>query len=111
MPTIPPGTTPGFHVDTSALTVHQQHLGAVLDQLADALRVALETNLPEEAFGPFGAPLAATIKPTAGAAQDAFERAVHSVSADRDSLLQTVRDYDDLERVNTRTLRNAGGAA
>lgn len=95
-----PGTAPGFDVDLTALVTHQQHLGAVLDQLADALRAASDAHLPEEAFGPFGAPLAAAILPTAEAARGAFERTVESVSAHQDGMLRTVRDYDEAERAN-----------
>ncbi|MGB3439164.1 MAG: type VII secretion target [Actinophytocola sp.] len=95
------GTNAGFDVDVSALSAHHQQLGGVVDQLADALRTALETHLPEEAFGPFGAPLAAAIKPTAETAQSAFERVVESVGAERDGVDQTARTYDESERVHT----------
>ncbi|NUT52032.1 MAG: hypothetical protein HOV94_32770 [Saccharothrix sp.] len=95
-----PGHTPGFDVDISALATHQQHLGAVLDQLSDALRAASDTHLPEEAFGPFGASLAAAIKPTADEARRAFERAVESMGTHQDEMLRTVRDYDDVENAN-----------
>ena len=106
-----PGTPTGFHANTSALDAHGQHLGAVMDQLAEALRVALETTLPEEAFGRFGAPLAAAIKPTAEAAQAAFERAVDSVSAAREGVVRTVRDYDETEVANAGMLRVGGQMA
>jgi hypothetical protein len=99
------GTASGFDVDISALAAHHQQLGVVVDQLADALRTALDTHLPEEAFGPFGAPLAAAIKPTAETAQGAFHRAVEAVLADRDGVDRTVRAYDDLERANAGLLR------
>ncbi|KOX12587.1 hypothetical protein ADK67_47125 [Saccharothrix sp. NRRL B-16348] len=95
-----PGTAPGFDVDLTALVTHQQHLGAVLEQLADALQAASDAHLPEEAFGPFGAPLAAAIKPTAEEARGAFERAVESVGAHQDGMLRTVREYDEVERAN-----------
>lgn len=91
---------PGFDVDVTALSAHHQQLGGVVDQLADALRTALEAHLPEEAFGPFGAPLAAAIKPTAETAQSAFERVVESVGAERDGVDQSARTYDEFERVN-----------
>jgi hypothetical protein len=94
------GMANGFDVDVSALAAHHQQTGGVVDQLADALRAALDTHLPEEAFGPFGAPLAATIKPTAETAQGAFERVVESVGSDRDGIDHTVRTYDGLEHVN-----------
>ena len=99
-----PGTAPGFDVDLTALVTHQQHLGAVLEQLADALRAASDAHLPEEAFGPFGAPLASAILPTAEEARSAFERAVESVSAHQDGMLRTVRDYDEVERANATML-------
>jgi hypothetical protein len=95
------GTEIGFDVDVSALSAHHQQLGGVVDQLADALRTALDTHLPEEAFGPFGAPLAAAITPTAETAQSAFERVVESVGAERDGVDHTARAYDESERVNT----------
>lgn len=69
-----PGTNSGFEVDVTALVVHQQRLGAVMDQLGEALRTALDAHLPEEAFWPFDGPLAAAIKPAAEAARSAFER-------------------------------------
>ena len=94
-------TNPGFDVDVSALSAHHQQLGGVVDQLADALRTALGTQLPEEAFGPFGAPLAAAITPTAETAQGAFERVVESVGVARDGVDQTARTYDEYERVHT----------
>jgi hypothetical protein len=74
------------------------------------LRVALETNLPQEAFGPFGAPLAAAIKPTAVVARKAFESAVESVAAAKEGVVHTVREYDETERANTAMLRGAGEA-
>ncbi len=92
---------PGFDVDVSALSAHHQQLGGVVDQLADALRTALETHLPEESFGPFGAPLAAAITPTAETARNAFERVAESVGAERDGVDQTARAYDEVERVHT----------
>src|ERR1044071_537729 len=94
------GTDGGFDVDVSALSAHHQQLGGVVDQLADALRTALGTRLPEEAFGPFGAPLAVAISPTAQTAQSAFERVVESVGAERDGVDETARAYDESERVN-----------
>jgi hypothetical protein len=97
----------GFDADVSALDAHRQHLGAVMDQLGDALRVALETSLPAAAFGPFGAPLAAAITPTAEVAQTAFEDAVASVGAAQEGMALTVRDYDETERVNAVRLRTA----
>lgn len=100
----------GFYADTSALDAHQQHLGAVLDRLGDALRVALEASLPEEAFGPFGAPLAAAVKPTAEVAQGAFERAVESVGVNKEGMVRTVREYDETERANANVLRVAAEA-
>jgi len=100
-----PGTAPDFDVDISALAAHQQQLGVVLDQLGDALRAALDTHLPEEAFGPFGGPLATAINPTAEEAQRAFERAVESVGANRDAMGHTVRAYDEVERANAGMLR------
>jgi hypothetical protein len=74
------------------------------------LRIALEADLPEEAFGPFGTPLAAGIRPTAEVARGAFERVVESVSANKDGMVHTVREYDEVERANTGMLRSAGGA-
>ncbi|MEU4767550.1 hypothetical protein AB0H12_30280 [Actinosynnema sp. NPDC023794] len=100
-----PGTAPGFDVDLTALVTHRQHLAAVLEQLADALQAASDTHLPEEAFGPFGAPLASVIKPTAEEARRAFERAVESVGSHQDGVLRTVRDYDEVERANADLLR------
>jgi hypothetical protein len=97
---------PGFDVDVTAVAAHHQQLGVVVDQLADALRTALDTHLPEESFGPFGAPLAAAITPTAEAARHAFERAVDSVAADRDGMNHTVRAYDDVERANAGLLNS-----
>jgi hypothetical protein len=94
------GPANGFGIDVSALSAHHQQLGGVVDQLADALRTALETHLPEKAFGPFGAPLAAAIRPTAETAQGAFERVVESVGADRDGVDHTARTYDGFERAN-----------
>ncbi|MFD0206042.1 MULTISPECIES: hypothetical protein [Saccharothrix] len=94
------GVTSGFDVDLTALVTHQQHLGAVLEQLADALQAASEAHLPQESFGPFGAPLALAILPTAEEARSAFERAVESVGAHQDAMLRTVRDYDEVERAN-----------
>ena len=100
------GTDVGFDVDVSALSAHHQQLGGVVDQLADALRTALGTRLPEEAFGPFGAPLAAAITPTAEVAQSAFEDAVASVGATQEGMALTVRDYDETEQVNAVRLRD-----
>ncbi|GAB3459649.1 hypothetical protein [Actinophytocola sediminis] len=102
-----PGATSGFDVDISALTAHHQQLGGVVEQLAEALRTALDTRLPTEAFGPFGAPLAESITPTAETAQSAFERAVESVGANRDGVDHTVRAYDEMERTNVGLLRGA----
>lgn len=109
MTTNPPsalGATSGFDVDISALAAHHRQLGVVVDQLADALRTALDTHLPEETFGPFGAPLAAAIKPTAGTAQGAFKRTIESVGANRDGMDHTMRTYDDHERANAGLLRH-----
>jgi hypothetical protein len=106
----PQGTGTGFDVDPHALTAHHQQLGGVVDQLAEALRTALETDLPEETFGPYGAPLAAAIKPTAETAQRAFERVVESVGAERDGVYVTALAYDESERVNTDEFLRVGEA-
>lgn len=101
-----PGTNSGFEVDLTALAAHQQQLGAVMDQLGEALRAALEAHLPQEAFGPFGGPLAAAIEPTAAAAREAFERAVESVRADQDGIKHTVHEYDNTDRSRARVLHS-----
>jgi hypothetical protein len=100
------GAANGYTVELSSLSTHHQQLGAVVDQLADALGTALGTHLPVKAFGRYGAPLAEAIEPTAEAAKGAFERVVEAVGANRDGVDLTVRTYDEFERSNAGTFQN-----
>nr|WP_042194765.1 hypothetical protein [Kibdelosporangium sp. MJ126-NF4]CEL21539.1 hypothetical protein [Kibdelosporangium sp. MJ126-NF4]CTQ95894.1 hypothetical protein [Kibdelosporangium sp. MJ126-NF4] len=94
----------GFEAESSALVVHAQHLGGVLDQLQDALQAALAAHLPQSAFGPGGGPIVAMVAPLAETAKEAFQSGVESVAASRTGMRATAVAYDQVESHNAAKL-------
>ncbi|KAA2262664.1 hypothetical protein F0L68_12265 [Solihabitans fulvus] len=101
----------GHTYDLGVLQTHTQQLGGVADQLEDALSDALQAELPQDAFGPLGAPIAELVKPLAQAAQEAFTSGVSSVRASTASMHATVREYDETEQANAAAFRAGMGGA
>jgi hypothetical protein len=88
---------------TSELQAHVQHLRGVSDVLGEALSAAEGAGMPPDAFGVLFTAVPGDLGAMVEQAVDAVRDAVDSVSTSTDNMIDTVAEYDEVERGNAET--------
>lgn len=88
---------------TTELQGHVQHLRDVSDVLAEALSLAQGAGAPPDAFGVLFTSVPGDLGPMVEQAVDAVRDAVDSVSTSTDLVIDTIAEYDEVERGNAET--------
>ncbi|MFE2756745.1 hypothetical protein ACFXGA_32595 [Actinosynnema sp. NPDC059335] len=85
---------------TTELQAHVQHLRDVSDVLAEALSLARGAGAPPDAFGVLFTSVPGDLGPMVEQAVEAVRDAVDSVSTSTDLVIDTIAEYDEVERGN-----------
>ncbi|GGP52451.1 type VII secretion target [Saccharothrix coeruleofusca] len=89
-----------FDVVAEELRGHAQHLRGVSDLLADALSQAQGAGTPPDAFGVLFTAIPGDLAPMVEQAVQLVKEAVESVSTTTELVVDTVAEYDTVERGN-----------